>query len=219
MNILFDLDDTLYDKSASLRRCGNALFGNFLATTEIEQVGFVEVFLRENCLIQPKIDVFRKLSEEFNLPESTAHEMLNTFDRTFHTYSQSFENVLETFDFLKNLGVKIGCVTNGRDFFQRNKISALGLESYFDVILTSGGFGAKKPDHKIFLAALHALNANPSDSAFVGDSLQADIIPAKELGMVTIWKSDNKAELPAYVDYRLKDFANFQEIWQTVTMP
>lgn len=217
MNIFFDLDDTLYDKSASLRQCGNSLFSNFLAKTEIEQERFVEVFLQENSLIQPKIDVFRKLSEEFKLAESTGCEMLNAFDHTFHTYSQRFEYVLETFEFLKSLGIKIGCVTNGRDFFQRNKISALGLESYFDIILTSGEFGTKKPDHKIFLAALHAINAVPSDSAFVGDSLQADMIPAKELGMVTIWKSDSKVEVPAYVDYRLDSFANFQRIWRAAT--
>ena len=191
MNILFDLDDTLYDKSASLRKCGNALWGNFLAKAEIDRVQFVELFLQENCIIQPKMAVFQKLAEAFAIPESLEREMLSVFDHTFHEYSQRFEYVLESFDFLKSLGVKIGCVTNGRDFFQRNKISALGLESYFDVILTSGEFGVKKPDHRIFLAALKAIDADPLTCVFVGDSLQADILPAKELGMITIWKSDS----------------------------
>jgi putative hydrolase of the HAD superfamily len=38
--------------------------------------------------------------------------------------------------------------------------------------------------------ALSNLNSSSGGSVFVGDSLQADIIPAKKLGMRTIFKSE-----------------------------
>lgn len=82
-------------------------------------------------------------------------------------------------------------------FYQRNKISALGISDYFSEIVTSGSVNIKKPEHAIFQIALSKLNSSSECSVFIGDNLKADVIPAKQLGMYTILKSkDNSFTQP-----------------------
>ncbi len=218
MNVVFDLDDTIHDKSASLEKCGGALFEEYLSETEINRQTFVESFVRENYVIQAKVEVFRKLALAYSFPERVETEMLDRFDNTFHQFSERFDYVSETFSFLRNEGVQIACLTNGRDFFQRNKISALGLEEYFEVIITSGEFGVKKPDQAIFKFVIDSLQVNAGSTVFVGDSLKADMIPAKKLGLITVWKTDDKTTNPEYVDFKLSHFREFRKLWEAISL-
>ena len=43
--------------------------------------------------------------------------------------------------------------------------------------------GAAKPDLKAFLAVLAKMKVDPEEAVMVGDSVENDILPAKELGM------------------------------------
>jgi FMN phosphatase YigB (HAD superfamily) len=54
-------------------------------------------------------------------------------------------------------------------------------------VVDSHCFGISKPDPAIFRHALTLLGTEPERAAFVGDSLDRDIEPAKRLGMMTIW--------------------------------
>ncbi len=69
MKVLFDLDGTLHDKVTSLHRCGQSLFDEFLADSDIDGVAFVTAFVRENSIIQPQTKVFSKLGETFALSD------------------------------------------------------------------------------------------------------------------------------------------------------
>lgn len=213
MYALFDLDDTLHDKKASLAVCADAMYRQFLFETAIDKAQFCQAFTAENCIIQAKSQVFAKLANTFALSGGVASAMLEYFDGNFHKFAQPFAGVMETMQFLTEQNVEIACVTNGRDFFQRNKIHALGLANYFKVIVTSGELNIKKPDPGIFNIALARLNASAQESVFIGDSLQADMQPAKALGMRTIWVNSTKQTLPSYVDHQLVDYAQFQELW------
>ncbi|MEJ2369096.1 MAG: HAD family hydrolase, partial [Acidobacteriota bacterium] len=62
-----------------------------------------------------------------------------------------------------------------------------GLSESLRVIIDSVPLGVEKPDHRIFLAALDVLQLPPSRVIFVGDSHERDIVPARELGMKTVW--------------------------------
>ena len=124
------------------------------------------------------------------------------------------------FKYLKEEKVRLACITNGRDFFQRNKLDALNLTQYFDLILTSGEFGVKKPDPIIFKHALGLLNADAKDCIFIGDSLTSDMAPAKALGMTTVWVKLSKQPLPTKpdnVDYALESYSDFETIWNELT--
>ncbi len=61
-----------------------------------------------------------------------------------------------------------------------------GLLSLFETVVFSSAGKSIKPSHFLFERALSRF---PADAAivFVGDSLTRDIIPAKELGLSTVW--------------------------------
>ena len=44
-----------------------------------------------------------------------------------------------------------------------------------------------KPDIRIFEYALDKANCTPQDACMIGDRLDNDILPAKSLGMKTVW--------------------------------
>jgi HAD superfamily hydrolase (TIGR01509 family) len=62
-----------------------------------------------------------------------------------------------------------------------------GYAPMLSAVVDSHCFGISKPDPAIFRHALTLLGTEPERAAFVGDSLDRDIEPAKRLGMMTIW--------------------------------
>jgi HAD superfamily hydrolase (TIGR01509 family) len=63
----------------------------------------------------------------------------------------------------------------------------LGLATAFRAFIDSTVVGIQKPDPRIFQLGLDALHAEPGETYVVGDSYERDIVPAKEIGCVTIW--------------------------------
>jgi len=63
----------------------------------------------------------------------------------------------------------------------------LGLTKWFSVIVDSNAVGHRKPDPRIFQAALAALEASADQAIFVGDSPSRDMAGARRLGMPHVW--------------------------------
>ena len=106
-------------------------------------------------------------------------------------------------------GLKTGIVTNGRDQFQRSKVAGLGLSPYTDCVVTSGGFGCKKPDPAIFQECLSILDVTAAESVFVGDDLDADVAPAVKLGMRAVWKSPHCSQQATFCSPSLHEISAF----------
>ncbi|MDJ0948351.1 MAG: HAD family hydrolase [Alphaproteobacteria bacterium] len=66
-----------------------------------------------------------------------------------------------------------------------------------DVAIDSAVIGVEKPDRKIFLAALEAMEATPERCLFVGDSLRRDKAGADALGMRFVWVAPEEAQRAA----------------------
>ena len=62
-----------------------------------------------------------------------------------------------------------------------------GLDGLFEAVVESAVVGVRKPDPRIFLLGAEALGLPPSRVTAVGDSLDKDIIPAKQAGCRTVW--------------------------------
>ncbi len=54
-----------------------------------------------------------------------------------------------------------------------------GIEHYFDPIITSAGFGWRKPNERIFLEAARLMALPPAACAYVGDTVSRDVIGAR----------------------------------------
>lgn len=61
-----------------------------------------------------------------------------------------------------------------------------GVAGYFDSQAVSGTHGYRKPDLRLFLHACEALGVAPEECIMVGDRIDCDIVPAKQLGMRTV---------------------------------
>lgn len=62
-----------------------------------------------------------------------------------------------------------------------------GILKYIDVVVASAEEGVAKPDKRIFEIALERAGCKPEETVMVGDRLDNDIVPANEIGMITIW--------------------------------
>ena len=63
----------------------------------------------------------------------------------------------------------------------------LGLAPYFSHIITSGDFGAVKPDPSIFLHACSVFGVAPASAVYVGDRLATDALGAAAAGLTGVW--------------------------------
>ncbi len=97
-----------------------------------------------------------------------------------------FDDALDILNYLEEKGYKLGIIANQpKDFRQR--LDSWELSKFFDVIAVSEEMGVSKPNKELFEIALSFANSQPNDSIMVGDRLDNDIIPAKSIGMKTIW--------------------------------
>jgi putative hydrolase of the HAD superfamily len=101
------------------------------------------------------------------------------------------EGVEEVLNGLKNKGVILGLVTDGRSNSQRNKIKALGLERWFEErnIIISEEFGSEKTDKRNFT---YFMEKYPERSyCYVGDNTQKDFLAPNGLGWNTVCLLDD----------------------------
>ncbi len=79
--------------------------------------------------------------------------------------------------------------------------------AYLRHIVVSDEHGWRKPHPQIFTDALSALEVQPGEALFVGDSPQDDIVGAKTVGMDIAWVNASGASLPDGVpkpDYTIR---------------
>lgn len=208
--VIFDLDDTLHDKSSTLRTVAKEQYYSFeLASLGVDAKFWQTSFVDLNNLRIEKTEVFSRLAQLFDIPRDIEALLLNQFDANLGKSAKPFVGAQEMLESLKAHGLKVGIVTNGRDTFQRSKIIGMGISEHIDAIVTSGGFGRKKPDPEIFLACLTQLGVLAGEAIFVGDDLKADIEPAVRLGMRAIWKSASKSPLACYSSESLNNVSEF----------
>jgi putative hydrolase of the HAD superfamily len=105
----------------------------------------------------------------------------------WHTEDEElFDDVFEVLDVLKAKNYKLGIIANQVPG-AKERLQAWGLLNYFDVIATSAELGVAKPDRMIFESALKSAGCHPQNAIMIGDRLDNDIIPAKAIGMNTVW--------------------------------
>ena len=77
-------------------------------------------------------------------------------------------------------------------YVQYKKLSALGLYSYIDFIVTSEEAGAEKPDSHLFDICVEKAGFSANKCAFIGDSLKKDVEGSAKCGLKGIWYTQEK---------------------------
>ncbi len=106
------------------------------------------------------------------------------------------EDALSTLETLKSRGYRLGLISNtSDDTTVQQLIDRDGLRPFFETIVTSAALGIRKPDRRIFQAALDRLQVRPAAAAMVGDTLEADVLGANQVGLYSIWIT-RRAQVP-----------------------
>jgi len=80
----------------------------------------------------------------------------------------------------------LAVVSDAQSAFAVPELHRAGLADYFSPIVISGDYGFRKPDPRLFQAALNKLGIAPDEAIFVGNDRFRDILGARQVGMKTI---------------------------------
>ncbi len=117
-------------------------------------------------------------------------------DAAFHYYWRHRNNV-ELFSGTREiLGIlcqrfRIGAITNGNAC-----VEMIGIDEYFDFVISSERIGVAKPAAGIFQAALQAAGVPAHQVVHVGDDPRTDVLGAAALGFRTIWYNPDLSPWP-----------------------
>ena len=206
--VIFDLDNTLYDYETINELAMNSLKEYSCSILKITEEQFKVAFkqAREStkinmadCAAQHNRIIYCQKTLEYlgRKPTSYALEMYEVYWGTMLDKMELNKGVLEIFQKLKELEVKIAICTDLTAHIQHRKIRKLGLQDYIDVLVTSEEAGCEKPNSNIFKLCLEKMNMNPDEVLYVGDSFSKDIVGANSVGIKPIWfnPSGEKQEL------------------------
>ena len=117
------------------------------------------------------------------------------------------QNVLDEL----SLRYKLAALSDAQSAWALPEMRAVGLDGYFQTIIVSGDCGYRKPDSRIFQAALAGLDVRPENVLFVGNDMYRDIYGASRAGMKTVFFSSNQGRKkangaePDYIIYRFAE--------------
>lgn len=187
--VLFDLDETLFDRHISL--------GAFLADQYLRFAGCLgdvsldtwrQRFLERDARGRVhKSIVYEALLCEFGGDPDAAETLLRDYQLGCSRHARPVPGATETLRTLRGFGLRLAIVTNGETAFQGRHVDVLGLVDQVDAVLISEAEGLRKPDTALFLRAAGRLGIDPSQCLFVGDDPSADILGGHAAGMRTAW--------------------------------
>ncbi len=195
-HIFFDLDDTLWDFRRNSKETLLELFEHYNLAEAGKEVIDQQEFLtryyainqelwkqyRENNIDHQTLRMvrFERIFTQFEI--DMPHQLVKQFSDDYldmaPTKSHLCDHAQELLDYLKGK-YELHIITNGFSDIQLVKITSAKLGDYFNVVVTSGCTGYKKPSTQIFEYALRQAGAKTQESIMIGDSLEADIAGAK----------------------------------------
>jgi putative hydrolase of the HAD superfamily len=210
-HIFFDLDHTLWDFDRNAECClrdiysVNELQSRGVATVEL----FIETFTVHNRAMWKQLEA-KEIThdylrdERFNVvlktlkvePDVTLSNRLNDdFLESLTEQTHLIDGTIELLDYLAPK-YELHILSNGFDVIQRKKMRLSGLEKYFKNVITYDTAQVRKPDRKIFEAAIDLAVTKAENSVMIGDTIEADVNGALNVGMHAIWYDPKAAEAP-----------------------
>jgi putative hydrolase of the HAD superfamily len=200
--VLFDLDDTLTDRSRSIER----LAGRFIEQFEpdLEGCGIDEVIRvihgGDRGGYAPREELGAHLQTSLPWRKRPSIEHLAEFWRgNFPRCNVERSGVSSTLQTLHQRGLKLGVISNGSTDSQNTKLEVMGIRHLFSVVLISEEVGIKKPDPRIFRMGLEKLAVNASEAIFIGDNPVLDVAGAMAVGIRAVWLNCGEIEPPGDV--------------------
>ena len=196
-DVFFDLDHTLWDFDKNSSLAFKEVFLNNGIDLSLED--FLKVYITKNL-------EFWKLYQEDRISKENLRylRLKDTFDvlgyqiddKTINKLSDDYllnlpknnylvKNTIEILEYLKPK-YQLHIITNGFEDVQKAKLVNSKIDHFFTHVINSDMAGVKKPNPLIFKMALNKAKATPGNTIMIGDSYEADIIGASNVGMKAI---------------------------------
>ena len=168
-HIFFDMGTTLIDESECYdRRIREAIGGTDIT---FEQFTEKRIFYQKQNL---KGDL--EAIKFFGLEKTP-------WRRVYERLYPETEDILR---YLNEKGYRIGVIAN-QGLGAEKRLENFGIRKYFSSVTASAEEGVAKPNLEIFRRAFEKSGCSAENSVMIGDRLDNDIVPAKSLGMRTVW--------------------------------
>ncbi|MEW2922891.1 YjjG family noncanonical pyrimidine nucleotidase [Muricauda sp. ANG21] len=202
-DIFFDLDHTLWDfEKNSALTFEKILFDHSVKVTLDDFLGvYAPINLeywklyRENRVTKEELR-FQRLRRTFDaigavVSDDIIHILAHEYIENLSSFTYLVPNALEILEYLSPK-YRLHIITNGFQEVQEKKLIGSNIHHYFDQIINSEMAGVKKPHPYIFELALTKAKVEPRNTIMVGDSLEADILGAKGMGMQVLHFNSNR---------------------------
>ena len=214
MNLLLDVDDTLYDQLTPFTEAYQSVFGPLHYEYKVEDV-FArnrwysdEVFeqVRSGQMLEADMHVYRITRAMEDMGVHISVEQARAFQNSYADQQQRIiihPQMQELLDFAVESGIRLGIITNGPAEHQASKVRQLRMNRWVDEqnVFISGKLGVAKPDIRIFRHVEESMQITPEQSCYIGDSYANDIIGAKGAGWKAIWINRRNQSLPDNAQY------------------
>jgi len=218
-HVFFDLDHTLWDFDKNSALTFQKIFdlhqvdietGNFLRVYEPINLKYWKLY-REEQIDKASLR-YGRLKDAFDaLNHHVEDELIHQLSIDYIEYLATFNHLFEgTIDLLNYLHPKyeLHIITNGFEEVQHKKMTLSNITHYFKTITNSEMAGVKKPNPLIFNHALQVAKAKPHESMMIGDSYEADILGALNVGYDAIFFNYNNET----IDSNIKQVKDLLEI-------
>ena len=161
---------------------------------------------------------------DFGLDEesvrSYAEELAHMWEVT-HYHRALRPHVREMLEGLKDLGMKLGVISNAASLYQVFDIlKEYGIRDYFQDVTLSSVTGYRKPNPNIFMISLHQVQSDPAHCAYVGDTISRDVIGPIRMGFGATFHIDSYLTRlkDTHVSPDVKATYNIQDIYEVYTI-
>lgn len=180
--VTFDIGGVIYSDDVFKRAIFIAL--NKLSAG-VNQVEFDQVY---NAHLKSQSGSLRsKLCERFlGSLEKKSELMKIATDNWIFTPTDLYQDAKACITAMRDTGAKIGIVAN-QPATSVNSLKSDHLYELIDFLGISAIVGIEKPDLKIFELAIKELAVEPTQAIHIGNRIDTDVLPAKKLGMKTVW--------------------------------
>lgn len=213
MIILFDLDGTLIEQSATILKCLNILLKKYNTSYSMDE-------LRPLIGKHLKEIIERKIGSE-KLAKHLRMKYREIYVKNYLEETRIYDGVEELLLELKKKKIKTGVVTSKLGDVTRSFLKDLKISHLFDIIVGEGD-SEMKPSPAPVIYACKTLNEKPENCIMVGDS-EDDIIAGKKAGAKTIavlWGYRSRKELEnANPDYVVESVEQLRTVLFTLLKP
>ncbi|MEJ2632821.1 MAG: HAD family hydrolase [Acidihalobacter sp.] len=225
--ITFDLDDTLWSCRPVIaeaeRRFYAWLTARYPALASHYDIDAliahrIEYFRRNEDLRHDMTRLRKRWLAQLSAEHALGEEWVEEGFRVFWLARNEVELYAEAASLLEDLGKHfcIGAITNGNA-----DVRHIGVDHFFDFVITSAEAGVAKPHPDIFEQALKKADVRADECLHVGDDIECDILGAQGHGLHTAWV--NPEGLPwkegRAPDAEVRHVGELREIlarWQTL---